>query len=71
MIERIKRETRAKTIRQSGYLLIKGILKKKGGGGTELFAILDNLFEIPKQEPKPQKTKDELVAEFENYIKKG
>ena len=67
LFERIKRETRKKTIMQSGYLLIKGLIKKKGGG--ELFNVLDNLFDIPKEKEKPQKTEEELINEFENYIK--
>lgn len=67
LFERIKRETRKKTIMQSGYLLIKGLIKKKSGG--ELFNVLDELFEIKKTKKKPQKSEDELIDEFENYIK--
>lgn len=69
LFERIKRETRKKTIEQSGYLLVKGLLKKKGNGGDSLFNTLDELFDIPKTKAKPQKTKEELVDEFEKYIK--
>ena len=68
LFERIKRETRAKTIQQSGYLLIKGILKKKSGSGNNVFNVLDELFDIPKPKAKPQKSKEELIDEFENYI---
>lgn len=67
-MERIKRETRTKTIQQSGYLIIKGLLKKKGNG-DKLFDSLDSLFDIPKENKKPKKTKEELIAEFENYVK--
>lgn len=67
-IERIKRETKKKTIQQSAYLLIKGLLKKKGNGEDELFKTLDELFDIPRPKQKPQKTKEELVADFEKYI---
>ena len=67
LVERLKRETRLKTIQQSGYLIVKGLLKKKGGNG--LFDALDELFDIPKQVVKPQKSKEELINEFENYIK--
>lgn len=70
LFERIKRETREKAIRQSGYMLIKGLLKKKGNGGDEIFNALDDLFDIPKKKAKPQKTKEELVDEFEAYIGK-
>ncbi|MBR5202936.1 MAG: hypothetical protein IKW45_06695 [Clostridia bacterium] len=67
LIERFKRETRLKTIQQSGYLIVKGLLKKKGGNG--LFDALDELFDIPKQVVKPQKSEEELISEFEDYIK--
>lgn len=68
LIEKLKREQRSKTIQQAGYLLIKGLVAKKGGGGR-MFDVLDDLFELPKKEKKPQKTQDELIDEFENYIK--
>ena len=68
LFERIKRETRAKAIRQSGYLLVRGLIKKKLKGGVNIFNALDDLFEIPKQKEKPKKTKEELIDEFENYI---
>lgn len=68
LFERLKRETRSKTIQQSSYLLVKGIIKKKGGG-SGVFDVLDNLFDIPKQKEKPQKSKEELIDDFENYIK--
>lgn len=68
LFERIKRETRSKTIQQSAYLLVKGIIKKKGGG-SGIFNVLDDLFDIPKEKEKPQKTKEELIDDFENYIK--
>lgn len=68
LFERIKREVKKKTIQQSAYLLVKGIIKKKGGDSV-LFNSLDDLFEIPKRKEKPQKTKDELIGDFENYIK--
>lgn len=67
LFERIKRETRLKTIQQSVYLLVKGIIKKKGGSG--LFNVLDDLFDIPKEKEKPQITEEELIDDFENYIK--
>ena len=68
LIERLKRETRIKTIQQSAYLLVKGIIKKKGGG-SGLFNVLDNLFDIPKEKERPIKSKEELIDDFENYIK--
>lgn len=71
LFERIKRETREKAIRQSGYLIVKGLLKKKGSGGDELFSALDELFDIPKKKEKPRKTKEELIDEFESYIGRG
>ncbi len=51
-------------------MLVKGLLKKKGNGGDEIFNALDELFDIPKTKAKPQKTKDELVDEFEKFIGK-
>lgn len=70
LFERIKREMRTKTIQQSGYFIVKGLLKKKGASGV--FDTLDDLFDIPRQERKPQKTKDELIDEFDKkYISRG
>ena len=43
-------------------------MKKKGGNGF-LFSVLDDLFEIPKEKVKPQKSKEELIDDFESYIK--
>jgi hypothetical protein len=68
-MERIKRETRSKSIQQAGYLIVKGLLKSKGDGNS-LFVHLDKLFDIPQEEKKPQKTKEELIDDFEKYIKK-
>lgn len=68
LFERIKRETRKKAIQQSGYLLVKGLIKKKMNG-EGLFNALDELFDIPKQKEKPQKSEEELIEEFENYVK--
>ena len=68
LIERLKRETRIKTIQQSAYLLLKGIIKKKDGS-SGLFNMLDDLFDIPKPKEKPQKTEEELIDDLENYIK--
>lgn len=67
LFERIKREVRKKTIMQSGYLLVRGLLKKKTG--EDLFNVLDELFDIPKPKEKPQKSEEELINEFEDYIK--
>ena len=67
LLERIKRETRKKSIMQSGYLLVKGLMKKKTG--NELFVVLDDLFDIPKEKTKPVKSKEELINDFENYVK--
>lgn len=69
LFERIKRETRSKTIQQSAYLLVKGLLKKKTNGNS-LFNVLDDLFDIPKEKEKPQKTKEELIDDFEKYVKR-
>ena len=52
---------------QSGYLLVKGLIKKKSK--DILFDTLDDLFDIPKEKAKPQKTKEELIEDFENYVK--
>jgi hypothetical protein len=70
LFERIKREARSKTIQQSAYLLVKGLIKKKTNGQV-LFNVLDDLFDIPKEKEKPQKTEEELIDEFESYISKG
>lgn len=37
--------------------------------GSGLFNMLDDLFDIPKEKEKPQKTEEELINEFENYVK--
>lgn len=34
-----------------------------------MFNMLDDLFDIPKKEKVPQKTKEELIDEFEKYVK--
>lgn len=68
LLERLKRETRSKTIQQSAYLLVKGLIKKKSNSNG-LFNILDDLFDIPKPKEKPLKTKEELIDEFEDYLK--
>jgi hypothetical protein len=59
---------RSKTIQQSGYLIVKGLLKKKGNG-DELFNVLDDLFDIPKPKQAPQKSKEDLIEEFSNFVK--
>ena len=53
---------------QSGYLIAKGILKKKTNG-NELFNMLDDLFDIPKAKEKPQMSEEELIEDFEKYVK--
>ena len=53
---------------QSAYLLVKGLIKKKGSNSL-VFNTLDDLFDIPKEKVKPQKTQEELMEEFENYVK--
>lgn len=68
LLERIKRETRSKSIQQSGYLIVKGLLTRKGKGDA-LFSHLDKLFDIPQVERPPQKSKEELINEFESYVK--
>lgn len=55
-------------MQQCGYLLLKGIVKNKGNNNA-LFDVLDDLFEIPKQKKKLQKTEDELIDEFNDYVK--
>lgn len=52
---------------QSGYLLVKGLIKSKSNN-MQFFNALDELFDIPKPKEKPQKTQDELLADFEQYI---
>ena len=69
LFERIKRETKSKTIQQSAYLLVKGMIKKKTNNSGALFNVLDDLFEIPKEKGKPQMSEEELIEDFENYIK--
>ena len=69
LLERLKREIRSKTIQQSGYLLIKGLIKNKTNNSGMLFGVLDNLFDIPKEKERPQKTEEELINDLENYIK--
>ena len=69
LFERIKRETKSKTIQQSAYLLVKGLIKKKTNNSGALFNVLDDLFEIPKEKVKPQISEEELIEDFENYIK--
>lgn len=71
LLERLKRETRKKTIQQSAYLLVKGLIKKKTNNSGMLFGVLDDLFDIPKEKEKPQVSKEELIEDFENYINKG
>lgn len=68
LCERIKREARSKSIQQAGYLIVKGLLARKGKGDS-LFRHLDALFDIPQEVEKPQKTEEELIDEFEEYIK--
>lgn len=68
LLERLKRETRSKTIQQSAYLLVKGLIKKKSNSNG-LFNILDDIFDIPREKEKPLKTKEELIDEFEDYLK--
>lgn len=68
LFERIKRETRSKTIQQSAYLLVKGLIKSKSGN-TSLFNALDDVFDIPKEKEKPIMTEEELINDFENYVK--
>lgn len=68
LFERIKRETRSKTIQQSAYLLVKGLIKSKSGN-TSLFYALDDVFDIPKEKEKPRMTEEELINDFENYVK--
>ena len=55
---------------QSAYLLVKGLIKKKSNNDA-FFNHMDELFDIPKPKQKPQKTQEELIDEFENYINKG
>lgn len=52
---------------QSGYLLVRGLIKKRANN-DQFFNVLDELFDIPKPKEKPQKTQDELLADFEQYI---
>ena len=68
LIERIKRETRLKTIQQCSYLIVKGLVKSKTND-NRIFSVLDDLFDIPKAQEKPQKSKEELINEFEDYVK--
>ena len=52
---------------QSGYLLVKGLLKKKASTPS-LFNALDELFEIPKESEKPIASEEDLIKDFERYI---
>ena len=53
---------------QSSYLIVKGLLKRKSKDDY-VFSTLDEIFEIPKEKKMQTKSKDELVSDFENYIK--
>ena len=37
--------------------------------GNGLFDILDDLFDIPKKQEKPKMTEEELINDFEKYVK--
>lgn len=50
------------------YLIVKGLIKSKTDN-VGLFNALDSLFEIPHEKEKPKKSKEELIDDFENYIK--
>lgn len=50
---------------QSGYLLVKGLIKNKSNN-MQFFNALDELFDIPKPKEKPMKTEEELLAELKN-----
>lgn len=52
---------------QSGYLLVRGLIKKRTNN-DQFFNALDELFDIPKSKEKPMKTEEELLAEFEQYV---
>ena len=43
-------------------------MKSKMSAGGKLFNILDDLFDIPREEEKPQMTEEELIDDFEKYI---
>lgn len=47
---------------------MKGLIKRKNTNDA-VFKTLDDLFDIPRKEPSPPKTKEELVDEFELYVK--
>ena len=68
LFERIKRETRLKTIQQSAYILVRGLIKKKCKE-DKLFNVLDNLFDIPASKEKHAFSEEELISDFEDYIK--
>lgn len=67
LFERIKRETQKKIIMQSGYLIVKGLVKNKNEN-NELFNSLDKFFEIPQPKEKPKHTEQELIDDFKNYL---
>ena len=46
---------------------MKGIIKKRTSG--DVFNVLDDLFDIPKPKEKYRATKEELIEDFENYVK--
>lgn len=58
---------RLKSIQQGGYVIVKGLLMSRVQ--TNLFNYLDELFDIPKEVVKETKTEEELIDEFENFIK--
>ena len=66
-IERIKRELRVKAVQQGAYSIVKGLIKSRID--TNLFNYLDDLFDIPREVVKETKTKEELIEEFESFIK--
>lgn len=51
-------------------MIVKGLLCKKDKGDA-LFRHLDTLFDIPTPEEKPQKSEEELINEFNEYIKES
>lgn len=67
LFERIKKETQKKIIMRSGYLIVKGLVKKDNGN-DKLFNSLDKIFEIPQPKEKPKQTEQELIDDFKNYL---
>ena len=49
-------------------MIARGVVKSKTND-NRVFDVLDELFDVPKKQERPQKSKEELIDEFEDYVK--